>query len=329
MDIDTKRIPFLLEGKKVLVCSFGDMVRSSLTAKLEEMGCTVIDAGRKNLDLANQDDVFAFFKKHSPDAVFALETKFGGKYASQTMPAELLYRNLMMAGNVIEAAYNAEVQKLLFMGYTSVYPKDAEQPMREDSLLTGPFESVNEPYAVASLCGLKLCQFYRKQFGCDFISVMATNVFGPQDNFDLTYGGVIPSLIHRAYEAKMTNKQELEVWGSGTPRREFIYADDLADALIFLMERYSDSLPLNVGTGEGATIAEIVEKIKDVVGFDGTVNYDTSKPDGMPVKVSDISKIKALGWEPKISLLEGIRKTYDWFGKNYESIASQTQGVPE
>ncbi len=329
MDIDEKRIPFLLSGKKVLVCGFGDMVRSSLLNALEALECNVIDAGKKNLDLTNQDDVFAFFKKHSPDAVFALETKFGGKFASQTMPAELLYRNLMMVGNVVEGAYKAEVKKLLFMGYTSIYPKNAPQPMSEDSLLSGPFEEINEPYAVASLCGLKLCQFYRKQFGCDFISAMATNVFGPKDNFDLTYGSVIPSLIHRAYDAKINNKQELEVWGSGEPCREFIYTDDLADALIFLMERYSDASPINVGTGECETIAEIVQKIKDIVGFTGKISYDTSKPDGMPRKVSDISKIKALGWVPKTPSKEGVQKTYDWFTQNYDDIAEKNKKFTE
>ena len=323
MDIDTKRIPFLLEEKKVMVCGFGDMIRDALKDKLEQTNCIIIDADEKNLDLTNQEDVFAFFKKYSPDAVFAVETKFGGNFASQTMPADLLFRNLMMITNVIHAAYNNDVKKLLFMGYSSVYPKDAKQPMVEDALLTGPFDKVNEPYAVATLCGLKLCQFYRKQFGSDFISVMATNVFGPKDNFDLTYGSVIPSVIRRAYEAKANNKQELEVWGTGAPKREFIYSEDLADALCFLMERYSDANPINVGTGEALSIAEIVEKITEVVGFSGKVNYDKSKLDGMPIKVCDISKIKALGWEPKKDLKIGILKTYNWFVQNYEQITEQ------
>lgn len=269
------------------------------------------------LDLTRQAEVEAFFEKERPEYIFLAAARVGGILANSTYRADFIYKNIMIASNLIHAAYRFNATKLLNLGSSCIYPKDAPQPMKEEHLLTGPLEQTNEPYAVAKIAGIKLCRYYNEQYGTNFISVMPTNLYGPHDNFDLLNSHVLPAMIRKFHEAKeRQDKDVVELWGTGRPCREFLYVDDLADACVFLMERYGAEQIgefVNIGTGTDLTIKELAEMIQKIIGFEGTVVWDSAKPDGTLKKLLDISRLKALGWEPRTALEEGIRKTYEWY----------------
>ena len=277
-------------------------------------------ASRDELDLTSQGAVEAWFTAHDIDAVYLAAAKVGGIHANDTYPAEFLRDNLVIQTNVIHAAWKAGVRKLLFLGSSCIYPKFAEQPMREVSLLTGPLEPTNEWYAIAKIAGIKMCQAYRKQYGFDAISVMPTNLYGPGDNFDLENSHVLPALMRKFHEAKMEGADDVTVWGTGKPRREFLHVDDLADACVFLMGNYSAPEIVNVGWGRDISITELAELVREVVGFKGKIIYDTSKPDGTPRKLLDTARLSALGWQPSITLRDGIAATYTWYLDNAATI---------
>ena len=305
---------FSLDNKTIYVAGHRGMVGSAIVRRLESEQCDIITAPR-SLDLREQSQVRDWFASHRPDAVVLAAAKVGGIYANDTRPGEFLYDNLAIQTNVIEAARQAEVSKLLFLGSSCIYPRDAAQPMREDALLTGPLEATNEWYAIAKIAGLKLCQAYRRQYGCDFISAMPTNLYGPGDNFDLETSHVLPALLRKAHEAKI-NGTKLSVWGSGAPLREFLHVDDLADACVHLLRTYSGESPINVGSGEEISIKELALEVAEAAGFAGEVEFDSSKPDGTPRKLLDCSALSETGWAPHISLREGIHRTYQWFLDN-------------
>ncbi len=317
--MNSRQLSYDLGGKKVFVTGHRGMVGSAIVRQLESRGdVTLTTAGRQQLDLRNQSEVFDFFKKHKPDAVFVAAATVGGIFANSTRPAEFLYDNIAIESNIIEASHRNDVEKVVFLGSSCIYPKMAEQPMSEDALLTGPLEPTNQWYAIAKIAGIKLVQAYREQYGRRYISVMPTNLYGPGDNFNLDFAHVIPALMRKAHEAKLANASSMTVWGSGKVRREFLYVDDLADAVVFLASHYDGEQHINVGTGEDVTIAEVAAKICKVVGFEGTLEYDASKPDGTPRKLLDVSKIEAQGWSSNTSLEEGLRLMYAWFCKNIE-----------
>jgi len=300
------------------------MVGAALLRRLTSEDCEVLIAPRHELDLLDQAAVRAWMADRKPDAVILAAAKVGGIVANATYPADFLYDNLVIETNVIEAAFRSEVQKLLFLGSSCIYPKHAAQPITEDSLLTGSLEPTNEWYAIAKIAGLKLCEAYRSQHGVDYISGMPTNLYGPGDNFHLQNSHVIPALIRKAHEAKLAGRKGIEIWGSGAPRREFLHVDDCADALVFLLKNYSGNEHVNVGSGTDVTIAELAELIMDAVGLEGELSRDTSKPDGTPRKLMSGDKLKAMGWMPSISLQQGLKTTYQWFLDNYESADLRT-----
>ncbi|SEJ67736.1 GDP-L-fucose synthase [Sphingomonas sp. OV641] len=310
--------PFDLAGKTVFVAGHRGMVGSAIVRRLADENCDVLTASRAELDLKDQAAVRAWFAAHRPQAVFLAAAKVGGILANDSYPADFLYDNLMIEANIIEAAHVHEVEKLMFLGSSCIYPKFAPQPIGEDALLTGPLEPTNEWYAIAKIAGIKLAQAYRKQHGRDFISAMPTNLYGPGDNFDLQSSHVLPALIRKAHEAKLAGATGMEIWGSGTPRREFLHVDDLADACVFLMRTYSGESHVNVGFGDDVTIAELVQMVAEAVGFGGEIVRDTSKPDGTPRKLMDSRMLMNMGWQPRISLREGIAATYRWFLENSE-----------
>ncbi len=289
------------------------MVGSAIVRRLAREACEVLVADRAELDLTRQRDVERWMSSNRPDAVFLAAAKVGGIQANANSPVEFLRDNLLIETNIIASAASANVEKLLFLGSSCIYPKNAPQPITEDSLLTGPLEPTNEWYAVAKIAGIKLAQAYRKQYGRDFISAMPTNLYGPGDNYDLSTSHVIPALIRKAHEAKTSGAPSMTIWGTGTPRREFLHADDCADALVHVMSNYSDNEHINVGSGEDLTIAELAALVCDVVGFAGTIVYDREKPDGTPRKLMDSSRLQDLGWRPTIGLREGLRHAYDAF----------------
>lgn len=301
---------------RVFVAGHRGLVGSAICRRLQSEGIEAIVATRSELDLADQRAVEAWFEQHAIDQVYMAAAKVGGIHANDTYPAEFLRDNLVIQTNVIHAAWKHGVSKLLFLGSSCIYPKLAAQPMDEDSLLTGPLEPTNEWYAIAKIAGIKMCQAYRKQYGFDAISVMPTNLYGPGDNFDLQNSHVLPALIRKFHEAKTSGAESVEVWGSGKPRREFLHVDDLADACVFLMQNYSSADIVNVGWGKDINIAELADLISGVVGFRGRLDFDTSKPDGMPRKLLDTSRLTALGWQPRIELEAGIASTYDWYRAN-------------
>ena len=303
---------FPLAGRRVFVAGHRGMVGSALMRRLERAECTLLTAER-SLDLRRQEATEAWFRAERPEAVFVAAATVGGILANDTRPAEFLYDNLMIAGNVIEAARRSGVKKLLYLGSSCIYPRLAPQPMTEEALLSGPLEPTNQWYAVAKIAGLKLCAAYRRQYGLDFISAQPTNLYGPGDTYDLRASHVVPALIAKTHRAKVTGASEVEIWGTGAPRREFLHVDDLADALVFLMERYSDELQVNIGWGEDVTIRELAEHIAEVVGFTGRFRYDTTKPDGAPRKLLDVRRLAALGWRPRIALRDGLKDAYRWF----------------
>jgi GDP-L-fucose synthase len=298
------------------------MVGSALLRRLEQENCTLLTVEREDLDLTRQEQVERWMGKARPQAVFLAAAKVGGIVANDSAPVPFLYDNLAIALNVIHTAAATGVEKLLFLGSSCIYPKLAPQPITESALLTGPLEPTNEWYAIAKIAGLKLCQAYRRQLGCDFIAAMPTNLYGPGDNFDLTTSHVIPALMRKAHEAKISGAAEMIVWGSGTPRREFLHVDDAADALVHLMTHYSGEEHVNVGSGSDLTILELAKLIARVVGFTGEISTDRSKPDGTPRKLLDTSKLRSLGWQPKIGLEEGLASTYQWFA----ALGARQQG---
>lgn len=289
------------------------MVGSSICRRLAVEGCELLTVERQSLDLTRQAQVEDWLAQHRPDAVFVAAAKVGGIFANDTLPAEFIYSNLAVQTNVIDAAYRSGVAKLMFLGSSCIYPRFAPQPMPEEALLTGDLEPTNQWYAVAKIAGIKMCQAYRRQYGCDFISVMPTNLFGPGDNFDLQTSHVAPALMAKAHQAKVTGAPAMSVWGTGNAKREFLHVDDLADAVVHLMKNYSDEAHVNIGTGQDVTIRELAEIICEVVGYKGKLTFDTNKPDGTPRKLLDVSKLTALGWRARTSLRDGLADSYRWY----------------
>ncbi len=308
--------PFDLRGKRVWVAGHRGMVGAALVRRLADEDCEVLTADRRRVDLRRQAETEDWLAESRPQAVFVAAARVGGILANDSRPAEFLYDNLVIETNVIHAAHRVGVEKLLFLGSSCIYPKLAPQPMAEDALLTGPLEPTNRWYALAKIAGIMLCQAYRRQHGTDFISAMPTNLYGPNDNFDLESSHVLPALIRKVHEAKRLGRTEVEVWGTGAPRREFLYVDDLTDALVHLMKHYSGEDHINVGTGEDITIGELAELVAEVVGYAGSFRYDTSRPDGAPRKLLDVGRLSALGWRATTGLREGIRATYAWYLEN-------------
>ncbi|GLQ21232.1 GDP-L-fucose synthase family protein [Algimonas porphyrae] len=309
---------FDLSGQRIWVSGHRGMVGSALLRRLErEDVADVLTAGRETLDLTDQHAVQDWVAGQSPDVAIIAAAKVGGIVANRDAPADFLYENLMIASHAIHAAYRAGVKKLLFLGSSCIYPKFAEQPIREDSLMTGPLEPTNEWYAIAKIAGVKLCQAYRAQHGCDFISAMPTNLYGPGDNYDLTTSHVIPALIRKAEAARLNGAETMEIWGTGSARREFMHVDDLADAAIHVLTHYSNAAPINIGSGSDVTILELTRAVMAAVGFEGVITHDRSKPDGTPRKLMDGSKLNALGWAPSISLEAGLSRTVETFREEH------------
>lgn len=303
---------------KVYVAGHNGMVGSAIVRKLKAEGFTnIVTRSSKELDLKNQQAVIEFFETEKPEYVFLAAAKVGGIHANNTYRAEFIYDNLQIQNNIIHNSYVFGVKKLMFLGSSCIYPKLAPQPLKEEYLLTDTLEKTNEPYAIAKIAGIKMCEAYHDQYGCNFISVMPTNLYGPNDNYDLQKSHVLPALIRKFHEAKESHSPFVEVWGSGKPKREFLYVDDLADACYFLMENYNDPSITNIGTGEDVTILELANVIKDIVGFEGSIKFDATKPDGTPRKLMDVSKLHALGYKHKITLPEGIRLAYEDFKTKY------------
>jgi GDP-L-fucose synthase len=301
-------------GSRIYVAGHRGLVGSAIVRRLQAEGfAEVITRGREEVDLTDQRAVEDFFARERPEYVFLAAARVGGILANSTYPADFIRENLLIQTHVIDAAYRYGVKKLLFLGSSCIYPKHAPQPMKEEYLLTGPLEHTNEAYAVAKIAGLKMVQYYRRQYGFNGISLMPTNLYGPGDRFDPEQSHVIPALLRRFHEAKERGFGEVVVWGTGTPRREFLYVDDLADAAVFLMWRYEEEMWINVGVGEDITIQELAEMVKEIVGFRGRIVYDPSKPDGTPRKLLDVSRLFALGWRPRVSLREGLERTYRWY----------------
>lgn len=309
---------YALKGKRVWVAGHRGMVGSAVVRRLAGEDCQVLTATRAEVDLTRQAEVEAWMAANRPDAVVLAAAKVGGILANDTYPADFLYENLMIEANIIHAAYRASVEKLLFLGSSCIYPKLAPQPIPEDALLMGPLEPTNEWYAVAKIAGIKLAQAYRRQHGCDFISAMPTNLYGPGDNFDLQTSHVLPALIRKAHEAKVRGDKTLTIWGTGAPRREFLHVDDCADACVFLLEAYSGDEHVNVGSGEDIPILALAKLVCDVVGFEGEIVRDTSKPDGTPRKLMSGAKLREMGWLPRIGLRDGIAATYRDFTASHD-----------
>ena len=305
---------------RVYVAGHRGLVGSAIVRHLEAEGFTnILTAGRDQVDLRDQSEVSHWFKANRPDYVFLVAGTVGGILANSTRPAEFIYDNLMIHGTVVHAAHEHDARKLLYLGSSCIYPRDAEQPMTEEALLTGPLEATNEWYAIAKIAGIKLCQAYRRQYGCDFISAMPTNLYGPGDNFDLTSSHVLPALMRKFHEARDTADNKVVVWGTGSPFREFLHVDDLASACLYLMEHYDGDSHINVGTGIDLSIRELAETIRDVVNPDAEIVWDSSKPDGTPRKLLDTTRLRDLGWSPDIELRAGIESTYQWFLDHVDS----------
>jgi len=307
---------FDLAGKRVFVAGHRGMVGSAIVRRLASEDCTVLTASRSELDLTNQQAVHDWMAAQAPEVVIVAAAKVGGINANNTLPVDFLYDNLMIEANLIHAAHRCSVQKLLFLGSSCIYPRLAPQPIPEEALLTGPLEPTNEWYAVAKIAGIKLCQAYRRQYGRDFISAMPTNLYGPGDNFHPLHSHVPAALMRRFHEAKHTGAEQVEVWGTGTPLREFLHVDDMADACIFLLKSYSDDQHVNVGSGAELTIAAFAQAVKDAVGYQGTLVFDHSKPDGSPRKLMSSARLHGLGWRHKIALPDGLAQAYRWFLDN-------------
>jgi len=312
-------MPFDLSKKRVFVAGHRGMVGSAIVRLLQNESCDLLTIGRDQLDLRDQAGVKAWFDREKPQAVFLAAAKVGGILANDTYPAEFLYDNLAIELNVIDAAFRSGAEKLVYLGSSCIYPKFAPQPMKENALLTGSLEPTNEWYAIAKIAGLKLCEAYRRQYGADFVSAMPTNLYGPGDNYDLDKSHVIPALLRKVHEAKRSGAAEVVIWGSGTPRREFLHVDDAASAVVHLMKTYSEAEHVNVGTGEDIAILDLAKLVCDVVGFEGTITTDPSKPDGTPRKLLDVSKLRSTGWRPHYGLRDGLADAYEWFKTNETS----------
>lgn len=308
----------LPKNSKIFVAGHRGLVGSAILRKLEQEGYSnIVVRNSKELDLRDKEQLNKFFEQEQPEYVFLAAAKVGGIKANMDYPADFIFDNLAIETNVIQASHKYNVKKLLFLGSSCIYPRLCPQPIKEEYLLTSELEKTNEPYAIAKIAGLKMCQAFNKQYGTKFISCMPTNLYGPNDNFDLQTSHVLPALIAKFVKAKKENQPEVVIWGTGKARREFLYVDDLAEACIFLMDKYENDLPLNIGTGEDITILEVAQAIKEIVGFEGKIVFDTTKPDGTPQKLLTIEKIRSLGWEPSTSLRDGLQKTIEWYMANY------------
>ncbi len=307
---------FSLKNKTVWVAGETGMVGRAMLRRLENEDCRIISAPHAALDLTNQQQTYGWIETYNPDVIVMAAAKVGGIGANAAAPASFLHENVAMAQNVIHGAYYAKVQKLIYLGSSCIYPKMATQPIKEEALLTGALEPTNEGYALAKITGLKLCQFYRQQYGCDFISVMPTNLYGAYDHFDENKSHVIPAIMMKIHMAQIAQKDNVVLWGTGAPLREFLHVDDLAKALVHLLKNYSDGAPINIGSGQEISIADLAMMLKDIIGYDGIIEFDTSKPDGTPRKLLDSSKINDLGWKAQTLLKQGLERSYDWFQKN-------------
>mgnify|MGYP001339929092 FL=1 len=308
----------LSKNSKIYVAGHNGMVGSAICRKLESLGYkNLIKESSNKLDLRNSLETEHFFKSKNPEFVFLAAAKVGGILANSTYKADFIYDNIMIQNNVIHCAHKYKVEKLLFLGSSCIYPKKSKQPIKEEYLLSGYLEPTNEPYAIAKIAGLKMCEYYREQYGSNFISAMPTNLYGPNDNFNLETSHVFAALIRKFHEAKIQNHSEVKLWGTGAPKREFLHVDDLADALVFLMKIYNSSSIINIGTGEDISITDLAKKIQKVVGYKGIINWDKSMPDGTFRKWLDVTKINDLGWKANTSLLKGIEMTYDWYSRNF------------
>lgn len=308
------------KNSRIYVAGHRGLVGSAIVRNLKENGYSnIVTRTRTELDLLDSQKVSEFFKKEKPEYIFLAAAKVGGIYANDVFPAEFIFENLQVQNNIIHNAYLNKAKKLLFLGSSCIYPRECPQPIKEEYLLTGPLEKTNEAYAVAKIAGIKMCQSYNKQYGTKFISVMPTNLYGINDNFDLESSHVLPALLRKFHDAKLANAKEVVMWGTGSPMREFLFVDDLADACVFLMNNYSEDEIVNIGTGEDITIKDLALMIKEIVGFEGKIINDTTKPDGTPRKLLDVSKLHDLGWKHKTPLKEGIEKTYRWFLENYKA----------
>ena len=305
---------------KIYVAGHRGLVGSAIVRNLESKGYTnIVKRTHKELDLTNQAAVYDFFEKEKPDVVVLAAAKVGGINANNTTPAEFAYENMQIQCNVINAAHVNKVKKLLFLGSTCIYPKMAPQPIPEDALLTGPLEVTNEAYAIAKISGLEMCKFYKRQYGDDFISCMPTNLYGPHDNYDLAGSHVMPAMIRKFHDAKINGAKSVELWGTGSPLREFLYVDDMADACVFLLENYSGEQHVNIGTGKEVTIKELAETVKKTVGYEGEIVWNSAMPDGTPRKLTDVTKLHNLGWTHKVELEEGVKLAYEWFRDNVDT----------
>jgi GDP-L-fucose synthase len=308
----------LSKSSKIYVAGHNGMVGSAIVRKLKSLGHNnLVLKSSKELDLRNIEDVTSFFNKERPEFIFLAAAKVGGILANSNFKADFIYDNLTIQNNVIKSAHLFKVEKLLFLGSSCIYPKNAPQPIKEEYLLTGLLETTNEPYAIAKIAGLKMCQYFREQYGCNFISIMPTNLYGENDNFDLKSSHVLPALLRKFHDGKLNNEKKVEIWGSGNPKREFLHVDDMADACVFLMNNYNKSETINVGTGEDISIKDLALLIKKITGFKGDLEWDSSMPDGTYRKLLDVSKIHNLQWKAKINLSDGIKLTYDWYIKNH------------
>lgn len=320
---------FSLRSKRVWVTGHNGMVGSAVVERLSCEGCEILTVPRTDLDLKDQDAVERWMFHHRPNVVILAAAKVGGILANSAYPVDFLYENLMIEANVINAAWKCGVDKLLFLGSSCIYPKFAPQPIPEDALLSGSLEPTNQWYAIAKIAGIMLCQAYRRQYHCDFISVMPTNLYGPNDNFDLISGHVLPALLVKAHHAKQKNLPSFEIWGTGSPRREFLHVGDVADALVHLLKCYSGELHVNIGYGSDLTISELAHAIKETVGFKGAIVFDRTKPDGTPRKLLDSSFVRSMGWAPKIDLDEGLRSTYEWYLENVAGSRVNGKGIQQ
>lgn len=313
-NIMSSQVMKMKKNSKIYVAGHRGLVGSAIVRRLQASGYeNIITATRQQVDLLDQRAVAKFFDSEKPEYIFLAAAKVGGILANSIAPAEFIYENLMIEANIIHGAWQNDVRKLLFLGSSCIYPQMAPQPIKEEALLTGPLEPTNDAYALAKIAGIKMCQAYNQQYGTRFISVMPTNLYGPNDNFDLNSSHVLPALMRKFYEAKNVGAPFVTIWGTGNPIREFLYVDDLADACVFLMNSYEDGKIVNIGTGIGITIRELADMIQTVVGYQGELRFDTSKPDGTPMKVNDVSYLRSLGWSYKTNLQTGIKLTYDWF----------------
>lgn len=319
---DTNAASYQLSGKRVWVAGHRGMVGSALMRRLAREDCELLSVPHKELDLIRQADVEEWIAENKPDAIFLAAATVGGIMANDTRPADFLFDNLMIETNIIHSSWKVGVEKLLFLGSSCIYPRITPQPITEEALMTAALEPTNQWYAIAKITGIKLCQAYRQQHGCDFISAQPTNLFGPGDNFDLMSSHVVPALMVKAHNAKASGTDSFEVWGSGKPRREFLYVDDLADALVFLMNTYSGDIQINVGMGKDMTIRELAKMIADVVGFAGSVSFDSTKPDGTPQKLLDVSRLSKMGWKAKTEIRDGFAKSYSWYLEHVGSASN-------